>query len=114
MLDHDDALDPRCIETFSRVVERNGHPDAVYSDENKINPRGEHFELYCKPDFSPELLLTQTYLCHFTVFNRELVNAAGGLRTEMDGGQDFDLALRLLPSLNNVVDIPQPLYHWCS
>jgi GT2 family glycosyltransferase len=112
MLDHDDALDPRCIETFSKVVEANRHPDAVYSDEDKINPRGEHFELYCKPDFSPELLLTQMYLCHFTIFNRELVNAVGGLRTEMDGGQDFDLALRLLPNLKNVIHIPQPLYHW--
>jgi GT2 family glycosyltransferase len=112
MLDHDDALDPRCIETFSNVVEANDHPDAVYSDEDKINPRGEHFELYCKPDFSPELLLTQMYLCHFTIFKRELVNAVGGLRTEMDGGQDFDLALRLLPNLKNVIHIPQPLYHW--
>jgi GT2 family glycosyltransferase len=90
----------------------NGHPDAVYSDEDKINPSGEHFELYCKPDFSPELLLTQMYLCHFTIFKRELVNAVGGLRTEMDGGQDFDLALRLLPNLKNVIHIPQPLYHW--
>jgi len=112
MLDHDDALDPRCIEIFSKAVEANGHPDAVYSDEDKINPRGEHFELYCKPDFSPELLLTQMYLCHFTIFKRDLVTDAGGLRTEMDGGQDFDLALRLLPSLKNVIHIPQPLYHW--
>ncbi|MGI9136963.1 MAG: glycosyltransferase family 2 protein, partial [Candidatus Nanopelagicales bacterium] len=112
MLDHDDALDPRCIETFSRVVEANDRPDAVYSDEDKINPRGEHFELYCKPDFSPELLLTQMYLCHFTIFKRDLVNEVGGLRTEMDGGQDFDLALRLLPSLSNVIHVPQPLYHW--
>jgi GT2 family glycosyltransferase len=112
MLDHDDALDPRCIETFSKVVDASGYPDAVYSDEDKINPRGEHFELYCKPDFSPELLLTQMYLCHFTIFKRELVTNVGGLRTEMDGGQDFDLALRLLPNLKNVNHIPQPLYHW--
>jgi GT2 family glycosyltransferase len=84
----------------------------VYSDEDKINPRGEHFELYCKPDFSPELLLTQMYLCHFTIFKRDLVTKVGGLRTEMDGGQDFDLALRLLPNLKNVIHIPQPLYHW--
>ncbi len=112
MLDHDDVLDPRCIETFSMVVEANGQPDAVYSDEDKINPRGEHFELYCKPDFSPELLLTQMYLCHFTIFKRDLVTNAGGLRTEMDGGQDFDLALRLLPRLKNVIHIPRPLYHW--
>ncbi|MDO8733408.1 MAG: glycosyltransferase [Actinomycetota bacterium] len=112
MLDHDDLLDPRCVEIFSTVIEREAHPDAVYSDEDKINPSGEHFELYCKPSFSPELLLTQMYLCHFTVFKRADINDIGGLRTTMDGAQDFDLALRLLPRLSSVVRIPHPLYHW--
>ena len=112
MLDHDDLLDRRCIHEFSRALEANAFPDAVYSDEDKVNPRGEHFELYCKPGFSPELLLTQMYLCHFTVFRREDVVAVGGLRSPMDGAQDFDLALRLLPRLRRVVRIPLPLYHW--
>ena len=112
ILDHDDLLDVRCIDTFSRALEANNFPDAIYSDEDKVNPRGEHFELYCKPDFSPELLLTQMYLCHFTIFRREQVVAVGGLRTSMDGAQDFDLALRLLSSLERVVHLPRPLYHW--
>ncbi len=112
MLDHDDALDPRCIEAFSLAIAEHDAPDAVYSDEDKIDGRGEHFELYCKPDFSPELLLTQMYLCHFTAFRREQVLAVGGLRSERDGAQDFDLALRLLPHLNRVVHLTRPYYHW--
>ncbi len=112
ILDHDEALDPRCIEIFSERLAEGGEPDAIYSDEDKINPRGEHFELYCKPDYSPELLLTQMYLCHFTIFKRSLVNEVGGLRSSMDGAQDFDLALRLMPQLNDVRHIPLPLYHW--
>ncbi len=112
MLDHDDVLDRRCIEAFSQAIEQHGHPDAVYSDEDKVDAKGEHFELYCKPDFSPELLLTQMYLCHFTVFRTESVKAIGGLRSEMDGAQDFDLALRLLPKLHRVVRLPRPYYHW--
>jgi len=112
ILDHDDALDPRCIEIFSARLAEGGEPDAIYSDEDKVNPRGEHFELYCKPDYSPELLLTQMYLCHFTIFKRSLVNEVGGLRSSMDGAQDFDLALRLMPKLNDVRHIPLPLYHW--
>ena len=110
-LDHDDALDPRCFAEVSQRV-ADTEADIVYSDEDKITARGEHLELYCKPDFSPELLLTQMYLCHFTVFRTELVNAVGGFRTEMDGAQDFDLALRLLPKLTTVEHIPLPLYHW--
>lgn len=112
MLDHDDLLDRRCIEAFSRALEESGFPDAVYSDEDKVNARGEHFELYCKPSFSPELLLTQMYLCHFTIFRTDAIRRVGGLRTEMDGAQDFDLALRLLPELRNVVRLARPYYHW--
>ena len=112
MLDHDDLLDPRCIDTFSRALEEQRFPDAVYSDEDKVTFKGEHYELYCKPDFSPELLLTQMYLCHFTIFRTSKVKEIGGLRSSMDGAQDFDLALRLLPSLDRVVHLPRPLYHW--
>ena len=118
-LDHDDLLDPRCLATFSEVITENEHQDEsgqdvdiVYSDEDKVDAKGNHFELYCKPDFSPQLLLTQMYLCHFTVFRTDKVRAVGGFRTEMDGAQDFDLALRLNPGPHSVRHIPLPLYHW--
>jgi GT2 family glycosyltransferase len=113
-LDHDDALNPRTIEIFSAELAR--HPDTlvIYSDEDKMDASGKHFELYCKPDFSPELLLTQMYLCHFTCFRTQAVLGLGGFRSEFDGAQDFDLALRLLPQLtdHNVRHLPLPLYHW--
>ena len=112
-LDHDDQLNPRAIELMSSAIEgASSPPQVVYSDEDKIDSKGEHFELYCKPDFSPELLLTQMYLCHFTIFLTDLVRRHQGFRSEMDGAQDFDLALRLLPELTDVVHIPYPLYHW--
>ena len=113
-LDHDDCLNPRAIEIFSERLAAQADVQIIYSDEDKINTKGEHFELYCKPDFSPELLLTQMYLCHFTAFRTELARRVGGFRPEMDGAQDFDLALRLLPQLqeNCVVHVPLPLYHW--
>jgi len=113
-LDHDDQLNPTCFEVFSEEIERNPSAQVIYSDEDKIDTKGKHFELYCKPDFSPELLLTQMYLCHFTVFRTQLAREQGGFRSEMDGAQDFDLALRLLPNLTDVVHIPVPLYHWRS
>ena len=120
-LDHDDRLNPRAIELFSLALaeqEETGPPaDVIYSDEDKIDVHGRHFELYCKPDYSPELLMTQMYLCHFTAFRTDRVRAVGGFRTAMDGAQDFDLALRVLapgaPEESPVVlHVPRPLYHW--
>lgn len=113
-LDHDDCLNPTCIEVFSETIAAKPNAQIIYSDEDKIDTKGKHFEFYCKPDFSPELLLTQMYLCHFTIFNTELVKKENGFRSGMDGAQDFDLALRLLPNLTTVVHIPLPLYHWRS
>ena len=112
-LDHDDQLNSRAIELMSEAISTSDpRPQIVYSDEDKIDGKGEHYELYCKPDFSPELLMTQMYLCHFTVFSTDLVRKHGGFRSEVDGAQDFDLALRLLPELSNVHHISHPLYHW--
>lgn len=113
-LDHDDQLNPTCMEEFSSAIDNNPEAQIIYSDEDKIDTKGKHFELYCKPDFSPELLLSQMYLCHFTVFKTDLAKAESGFRSEMDGAQDFDLALRLLPNLTTVVHVPLPLYHWRS
>jgi len=114
-LDHDDLLHPQAIELFSReIAEESPRPLLVYSDEDKVDASGRHFELYCKPDFSPELLVAQMYLCHFTVIDTAGVRRVGGFRSEMDGAQDFDLVLRLLPELSadRVRHIPRPLYHW--
>ena len=113
-LDHDDVLNPRAFELFSQELSENPNTLVIYSDEDKIDESGKHFELYCKPDYSPELLLTQMYLCHFTCFRTREVRAVGGFRSQFDGAQDFDLALRLLHQLSadNVHHVPRPLYHW--
>lgn len=117
-LDHDDLLNPRTIELFSAELEKRQaagiETTVMYSDEDKIDAAGRHFDLVCKPDFSPELLLSQMYLCHFTVFETSSVRSLGGFRSSMDGAQDFDLALRLSPQLTprNVAHLPLPLYHW--
>ena len=110
-LDHDDLLDPRCLEMFTERIESTD-PDIVYSDEDKVDEQGRHFEPYAKPDFSPELLMTQMYLCHFTAFRTDLLREIGGFRSQMDGAQDFDVALRLLPRVTAVEHIAYPLYHW--
>jgi len=110
ILDPEDLLDPACIEEFGSVLTH--RPEAVYCDEDKIYSSHVFIDPFHKPDFSPELLLSQNFLCHFAIFRRDLVMEVGGFRDQAGMAQDYDLALRLLPRLKTVVHIPRALYHW--
>lgn len=114
LLDHDDIL---TADALARVAEYiNRYPDAgvIYSDEDKISERGERFNPYFKPDWNPDLFLSQNMISHLGVFRRGLVEAVGGFREGLEGSQDYDLALRIIEQLEprQIVHIPRVLYHW--
>ena len=65
--------------------------DVVYSDEDKLLTDGSLGEPTFKPDFSPDRLLAENYINHFTVVRRNVVAEVGGFREGFDGSQDHDL-----------------------
>ncbi|MFT4257007.1 MAG: glycosyltransferase family 2 protein [Pseudoxanthomonas sp.] len=114
LLDHDDELRPHAL---LRMVEAlQAHPDAcfLYSDEDKIGNDGQRYDPYFKPDWNPDLLLGQNYLCHFTMIDATLVREVGGFRKGCEGSQDHDLFLRCVEGLQlaQIVHVPHVLYHW--
>lgn len=112
LLDHDDTLAPFAL--FQVVYAANAHPDAdfLYSDEDKLDTRGDRVEPNFKPDWSPETLRSRNYICHLTVLERGLLSRVGGFRPGFDGSQDYDLVLRATEQARQIVHIPQVLYHW--
>ena len=110
-LDHDDELALDALETVAEVL-ASEDADVVYSDEDKIDASGERFDPLFKPDWSPDLLLSFQYIGHLTVVRRQLVVDLGGLRSDYDGSQDYDLALRATERAGKIVHIPKVLYHW--
>lgn len=113
-LDHDDELTEHAL--YLVVNEINNYPQAqmIYSDEDKLNQYGLRFNPYFKSDWNPDLLLSQNYICHLSVYKRELLQKLGGLRKGFDGAQDWDLALRASEILRGeqIRHIPRILYHW--
>ncbi len=114
LLDHDDELRPHALlEVAERLV---GDPalELVYTDEDKIDEDGRRFHPYFKPDWNPDLLLSQNYLCHLTVIRTARVLAVGGFRPGYEGSQDHDLVLRCIEGLSpsRIHHIPKILYHW--
>lgn len=115
LLDHDDLLHPAALfEMMKAICEENA--DFIYTDENTF--RNAPKDAYCphfKPDFAPDTLRSYNYICHFTAFDRKLLDrAGGGFRTEFDGSQDYDLILRLTEQAEEIVHIPKILYYWRS
>jgi GT2 family glycosyltransferase len=111
-LDHDDLLPPHALAEVARTIRAHPDTDFLYSDEDKLDESGERCEPHFKPDWSPELFRSYMYTCHLLVCRRSLVVDVGGFRLGMEGGQDYDLALRVLERSSNVQHIPKVLYHW--
>lgn len=111
-LDHDDELAPDALAVVAETSAGQPEADVIYSDEDKLDDRGARCEPTFKPDWSPDWLMSTAYLCHLLVVRRSLVDELGGLCSEFDGSQDFDLALRACERARSVAHIPQILYHW--
>jgi GT2 family glycosyltransferase len=111
-LDHDDELNPGALEAMAAAIDRQPDVDHLYSDHDKINKRGRHFDPFVKPSWSPDRLPTQMYTTHFRVIRRSLVQELGGLRPGFDGAQDWDLALRVGEHTDRIARVPGLLYHW--
>lgn len=113
-LDHDDELTPDAL--LWVVNEINLFPDAalIYSDEDKLTTSGEREDPYFKPDWNPDLLLSQNFVCHLAVYRSDWVRQLGGLRTGFEGAQDYDLVLRFVEKAHaqQIRHIPRVLYHW--
>lgn len=112
LLDHDDVLEPNALLEVARVAKLWPEVDFIYSDEDKLARDGSLHSAYYKPDWSPSLLLSTMYTSHLSVYRTEVVRQAGGFRSEFDGTQDYDLALRMAELTDRVCHIPMILYHW--
>lgn len=111
LLDHDDLLSPYALEK-NIIAIKETHADVLYSDEDHLLLNGQHGNPFYKPDWSPDLLNSQMYICHFLVFKRALFTEVGGFRSAYDGSQDYDLMLRLSEKTDNIKHIPEILYSW--
>lgn len=112
LFDHDDLLHPAALhDVMQAICEQDA--DFIYTDENTFHFKPKDaFNPHFKPDFAPDTLRGNNYICHLSVFSAELVAKAGKFRPECDGSQDYDMILRLTEQAKKIVHIPKVLYYW--
>lgn len=111
-IDHDDVLRPHALYSMAAYLRERPDSDVVYSDEDKLLTDGSLGKPTFKPDFSPDRLLAENYINHFTVVRRSVARKVGGFREGFDGSQDHDLMLRVTEQAAHVGHVPDVLYAW--
>lgn len=115
LFDHDDVLHPSALYEYVKVINEQG-ADYIYCDETTF--KGDSIDnmitLHFKPDFAPDNLRANNYICHFSVFSRVLLEGTELFRSGFDGSQDHDMILRLTTNAKKVVHVPKLMYYWRS
>lgn len=114
LLDHDDLLPIFSLYEVVKAINENPEVEFLYSDEDKLEASDKpRYGVFFKPDFSPYTLNSANYICHFSIFKKELMDKLGGFRSEYDGSQDFDIVARA-SELNKQYSTysKSDFYHW--
>lgn len=116
LFDHDDVLHPSVLYEYMKVICEKG-ADYIYCDEATFKGNStidDMITLHFKPDYAPDNLRANNYICHFSAFARRLLDGTELFRSEFDGSQDHDMILRLTARAKCVVHVPKLLYYWRS
>ena len=113
LFDHDDVLHPSVLFEYVKAINEKG-ADYLYCDETTFQSGNiDHMlTMHFKPDYAPDNLRANNYICHFSVFKRSLLDGTELFRSEFDGSQDHDMILRLTDRAQKVVHIPKLMYYW--
>jgi len=113
LFDHDDVLHPSVLYEYVKAINEQG-ADYLYCDETTFQSGdiNHMLTMHFKPDYAPDNLRANNYICHFSVFKRTLLEGTELFRSKFDGSQDHDMILRLTDRAEKVVHIPRLMYYW--
>ena len=115
LFDHDDILHPSALfECMKAICEQDA--EYVFTDETTFlgDDLTDIISRHHKPVYSFDNLIANNFICHFSVFKKDLIDKVGMFRPEYDGSQDHDIILRLTDAASKIVRIPKLLYFWRS
>lgn len=111
-LDYDDVLEPTALEEYVRAIEKHPGVGLLYCDEDSFRRLGDFRDPVFKTDFNRDLLYSHNCITHWLMVSREALEEVGLSDPEVNGAQDYDLALRISETGREIVHVPHLLYHW--
>ena len=100
-IDHDDVIDESAFYEVIKKLNENLEIDFIYTDEDKFeNNTDNRFYPFFKPDFSPDFLRSNNYICHLSIIRKSLLEKIGYFRKELAARMN----LRHTPELRFIYD----------
>ncbi|HZS36049.1 MAG TPA: glycosyltransferase, partial [Polyangia bacterium] len=114
LVDHDDLLTPDALLHVAECAIANPGVDWIYTDEDKLDEAGFHYDVQFKGAWNPEMGITHNFTHHLTVLRRSLVEEVGRMRPGFEGAQELDLFLRIAERTapERIRHVAQVAYHW--
>jgi GT2 family glycosyltransferase len=107
----EDALAPEALLTLAARLAGEPDLDVLYSDEDRLDPRGRRANPLFKPRWSPDLLLSMDYLGRLTAVRTALARICGGVRTGFEASEEYDLSLRATERTRRIGHVARVLCH---
>jgi GT2 family glycosyltransferase len=87
--------------------------EIFFCDHDEEDRSGFRKRPWFKPAWDPDLFLGQDYIGPVVVYRKEIIAAAGEIRSSFPGAELYDLALRLthIVGPDKIVHLPKILYH---
>ena len=111
LMDNDDEITPDALYEMVKTINETS-AEFIYSDEDKLEMDGRFSDPHFKPDFAPDMFLSQNYMSHLGLIKKELIDKVGGFTVGLEGAQDYDLYLKVLEHTDKIHHIQKVLYHW--
>jgi GT2 family glycosyltransferase len=111
ILNAGDLLAEHALYSVADAAAIHAEAGIIYSDEDTVTQTGDYINPFFKPDWSPEYFLAFRYTGGLTLYRNDLVEKAGGFRSEMGDAEEYDLALRIIGGNAKVHHIRDILYH---
>jgi glycosyltransferase involved in cell wall biosynthesis len=111
LVDSDDMLAPTALAETVSILDSQPSYGMVYTDHLVTDARGKVIGIgdRCGIPYSPERLLIDFMTFHFRLMRRSVYEDVGGINSELESAEDYDLCLRL-SEVTEIYHHPKPLY----
>lgn len=110
LLKHRGEITPDALYELTKATNET-QAELIYSDEDRCDDNGYFYNPHFKPDFSPDLLLSQNYIGNLVAIKKSILDVVGGFEEGLEGAQEHDLFLKCVEKTDRIYHIPKVLYH---